>query len=339
MLTFLALSAAASALWLRRARSPIAPAICLSLCVAAMLLTHYFAAGTALALCAYLLIAGPRRWTIAAFTAAALIFMLSWGRTGINQFHLLNLPGANAYAYDDPQGHVARTLWRAALLPIRYLSEPTTTSQRFAILGAIAYLLPLPFLRRRPDLLLWALWLHLTILPIALLDISRSTRHLEFIRYTLLAAPALYAILSALLIHKAGWWRHVIPATVVLAAALALCNAYAGWWKADWKTIAHSVAANTKPGDVIIYQSRPDRDSYAGFQYLAINHYTHAHNPIVLLTRPIDERLLTELRSSPGVLLVEPHTDTGPAKIPGARLQWLAMEPGAARLWRVRFDR
>src|SRR5205823_3675066 len=123
---------------------------------------------------------------------------------------------------DAAPGHAARTVARLAALPVRYITEPMSTSAVTAAVGGVAFALALLLPLGRRDLLLWGLWLWLTVLPIALLDFARGTKHLEFVRYTLLASPALYAIIAAVLsTSRLALLRHLPPAVVALSCALA----------------------------------------------------------------------------------------------------------------------
>src|SRR5439155_3084219 len=163
----------------------------------------------------------------------------------------------------------------------------------------LALLLP----RRRKDLLLWGLWLWLTILPLLLLDLARATQHLEFIRYTLLASPALYAMIASALPAESKRLRHVPPALVALACVLALPAAYQSWWKADWRALATIIDREARPGDVIVFCAHPTWDTYPHAAYLHTSYYRRTPpNSIVLLRDPPEEQLLRELKLSPGLL-------------------------------------
>ncbi|MEO6435006.1 MAG: glycosyltransferase family 39 protein, partial [Tepidisphaeraceae bacterium] len=231
----------------------------LVLCVLAMALTHYFAVGTMLALFAYALLrlrGRTRVHTAGCFLVAGLL----WGVLGapLALRHSRNLDDGRStqFVQDDTPGHAMRTLRRTALLPVRYFTEPMSHSVAPAAIGAVAFVLALLMpllLRDRRDLLLWGLWLWLTILPIAALDLSRRTQHLEYIRYTLLASPAIYAVAATALANRRGWIRHLPPGVLALACLAALPAAYEAWWKADWRRLAKAIDDHAAPGDVIVF--------------------------------------------------------------------------------------
>src|SRR5439155_10798706 len=222
----------------------------------AMTLTHYFALGTlaALAIYAMLRLRGRGRDHAVACFAVALA---GWGILGgeLVWRHLHNVGGGEAVAFRDDHGpgHAWRTLERFALLPVRYFTEPMSTSLAVAAIGAAAYLLALLLPRRRPQLSLWGLWLWLTIAPLAVLDLVRGTKHLEFVRYTLLASPAMYALLAGALPASSGKLRHLPPLLTALACAMALPAAYSTWWKADWRALAAVLDREARASDVIVF--------------------------------------------------------------------------------------
>src|SRR5688572_25082902 len=100
----------------------------LALCLLAMLLTHYFAVGPIVGLALYALIhlRNRTRWlTSGAIVAGGVTFALLWGPMMLRQAQ--NLGDTNDWVLESRDGHVLRTLTRAALLPARYLNEPMQT--------------------------------------------------------------------------------------------------------------------------------------------------------------------------------------------------------------------
>ena len=158
---------------------------------------------------------------------------------------------------------------------------------------------------RRRDLLLWALWLWLTVLPIVMLDLIRTTQHLEFIRYTLLASPALYAVVAAALSDRPGKVRFLPPLLACIACVLAIQAAYSTWWKADWRLLSDAIDKVARPGDVTVFWRG---DAYVAYPSIAFAHsqyYRHGeYGPIVLMQNPPTEAMLRQLRAAPGVLLI-----------------------------------
>src|SRR5262249_11431689 len=89
----------------------------------------------------------------------------------------------------DPHAHPPRRPACARPPRFRSFTDPSPPSPPPALIGAVAFVLAIVLPFRRKDLLLWGLWLWLTILPVFALDLARQTQHLEFTRYTLLASP------------------------------------------------------------------------------------------------------------------------------------------------------
>jgi hypothetical protein len=207
-----------------------------------------------------------------------------------------------------------------------------------AAVGAVAFALAIVLpLRGRGDLLLWGLWLWLTILPIFLLDLARKTQHLEFIRYTLLASPALYALIAAATARlKSAWMRSLPPALIVLACLAALPRAYEVWWKADWRSLAAAIDRNARPGDVTVFWRGGAYDAYAPAAYLHTAYYRIGkYGPIVILHDPPDSALLDQLRRAPGVLVVTLTPEGLPDVLDHPQMQRLGYEAAAGGIWRA----
>ncbi|MGB7160391.1 MAG: glycosyltransferase family 39 protein [Tepidisphaeraceae bacterium] len=334
-----ALVAAAALVRIERRGPTFARAAMLSLSVLAMALTHYFAAGTILALAIYAAVrlrGSALRTAVASFVVAALLWLPLGGPVAWRHAHNVEDPRGTAFLRDDAPGHATRTLLRAATLPARFFTEPAIGLIATAAAGGIAFVLAMLMPLRRRDLLLWALWLPLTILPMLALDLGRGTQHLEFIRYTLLASPAIYALVAGALSTSRGLLRHVPPAVAVLSCLLALPLAYDVWWKANWRGFAASVDANVKPGDVTVFWAGNDFPHYPNAVYLHTSYYRRTpQGPIVLLRDPPDDATLRQLRAAPGVLLVALSAERLDEALPGAQFEWLAFQPGAGRLSRA----
>jgi len=297
-----ALGAAAAMARIERRGPTLWRGTALSLCVLTMSLTHYFAIGALVALTLYtaLRLRGPSlRMTALSFITAGCFWLaigapLAWRHVG-------NVDDAalTAFLADRSPGHAARTALRFATLPVRFFTEPMTDSTAAAAIGVVAFFLAALLPVRRRDLLLWGLWLPLAVLPALLLDASRQTKHLEFIRYTLLASPALYALVAGALLHSCGVLRHVPPALAVIGCCLALPAAYEAWQKANWRGLARAHAANVRPGDVTVFWAGDDYSTYPHRAFLHASYYGDAErHPIILLTAPPAEARISSTASS-----------------------------------------
>ena len=196
----------------------------LTLAVLATLLTHYFCVGALAGLFVYTILVSPghRQKFVLCFSVAALVFIAVWGPWMWRQRHL--------FATDDPstlflmadRSHPVRdTLIRIAMDPIR-LVFPVPETQPIAVMAIMAGLAIVlaPFLplvhRQNPTLIVWSMWIIGTGGVVACLDLSRGTDHLMFIRYTIIASPAMCALIPSLF-ARAGRWRSMMHVSAVIA--------------------------------------------------------------------------------------------------------------------------
>jgi hypothetical protein len=207
-----------------------------------------------------------------------------------------------AFLSDPSPGRLLRATIALGALPVRYLMEPPDEFLPYAGVLGLAWLVPiwLVWSRRRADLLLWALWALLTVGTVALLDVTRSTRHLSVVRYTLLAAPAAYVLVCAFASRARG-------AAAVLAPAVALTLAVLGMIAGkrdsnpDWRGLAAFVDQRAGHDDLLVFIA-PGKPSWAeGYMCMALNHYSaHPQRPAALLRldpeTPDAASLLAELR-------------------------------------------
>lgn len=282
----------------------------LAVCVLSMMLTHYYAIAACLALGLYAVIrmsGAARRKTILALLIAAAGFSLIWGRGALQQRG--NVDSNNFWIVDPHDGHLARTAMRAAAMPIRLLFEPMRRAEPAAAISAILYVIPFLMLRRRPDLLLWGLWLVAVVaMPLAT-DLQRQARQLEFLRYTLLASPAVYALVAGLL-HGARprWLNHALPAVAAAGCIVSLPQAYLmpQTPKPDWRELAGMVDRLAQPDDVMILFG--EGLNFSGAHYLALRYYARRLPDTILFTAGdgTDADLVERLRGASGVWTVVP---------------------------------
>jgi uncharacterized membrane protein len=337
-----ALGAAAALLRIEKRGPNFARAGALCLCVLAAALTHYLCLGTLVALAVYAVarLRGKALVvSIAAFAAAAVLWLPLGAPVALRQSHNLSEPRATEFLNDFAPGHLARTAQRFALLPVRFFTEPMGNVTAPAAVGAVAFVLAALLAWRRRELLIWALWLWLTVLPILALDLLRTTQHLEFIRYTLLAAPALYVLVAASLSDRPGKLRFLPPLLVILACLGALQAAYQTWWKADWRLFAQAIDRAERDGDVTVFWRGNSYVAYPSIAFAHSQYYRRRdYGPIVLMQDPPDPALVETLRRAPGVLVVTTDYDAVARALPGARFEWKGFEAGCGGLWRVTWN-
>jgi uncharacterized membrane protein len=250
--------------------------VVLAVAVAAMALTHYFSLGAIVALAVYAVARLRGRTRVAAlisFAGAGVAWLGLGLPVAIEQLGSVNDPRFTDFLKDGSTNHLARTALRAGLLPVRFFTEPMGNVVAPAAIGTVAYVLIITLAWRRRELLLWALWLWCIVLPVVVLDAFRRTQHLEFIRYTLLASPALYALVAGALGDRKAWMKHVVPLLAVIACVAALPAAYSAWWKADWRRFAQAIDAAARPGELVIFWRGEDYAAYPNDAYLHTSYY------------------------------------------------------------------
>jgi hypothetical protein len=305
-LVMLSLVAASPLVRIERSGATPARLATFGLALLALMLTHYFAVGTAAALVLYGLLrtrGRDRRNLLIAVAIAGVTFALAWGPFMWGHRSTFSDQNTN-FLTDDAPGRLLRLIGRlfatAPRLLNEYLSRNLAAMVVLAlVLGSAVYLA-----RRRRELLLWCLWFALSVGVVALFDLMRSTRHLHFIRYAMLASPAVYAILATLTARvREPTARHALPAMALLICAVTLPHARIAMWKANWRDLTKSAQASLRPGDVLLIAG--DDPMYARSAYLCMSHYMPKPGPpFALVTGRADPALVAQLKAAPGVLLV-----------------------------------
>ena len=274
--------------------------------VLSLLLTHYFTIGLLLGLAVYAAIRLPRRAALRlglTLAIAAVVFALAWGPFMLRQRGAMGLQneGGAAFLLERGPAHLWNTLARLVAVPAQSISPATFMDAAgmppvIAWVALPAFLLPLIWLHRRRDLLVWYLWVAGVLLPLVALDLSRSSMHLAFPRYTLLAGPGVFAVIGAACAKSKGAWKHIVPALVAIACIAVLPESLREpGSKKDWQPIASFVADSMQPGDPLIITAPPDRVPQVA---LYVSHYLGPLNrPVAILTRPASAVLEAELRS------------------------------------------
>jgi hypothetical protein len=168
-------------------------------------------------------------------------------------------------------------------------------------------------------LLLWCLWLLGTLGLITVLDLIRSTRQLEFVRYFSLAAPAMAVLIAAATASLPTITRHALPSIIVLACAAMSSSAYVSE-EPDWRDLGRAVDALSAPGEAIVFYPGVQPGWYREIFYLGAAHYSHTFpRPMVKLSHPAGSELIAQFRGK-SVLLVSGQLDQPPEIImPGCK--------------------
>jgi hypothetical protein len=173
-----------------------------------LMLTHYFAAATCLAICGWALLRLPRchRGPFAgAVVVAAGVYLAVWSPVALA--HLNRTATIDMYKSGEP---FLRGAARSGLaLPVKLLFEVAPARQReWSLVLGISWLLLVVGLWRSSRVTVWALLLTLPIGMIMALDAARGTNQAGLARYSAAAslAAAVIPILSAFEVrNELGW--------------------------------------------------------------------------------------------------------------------------------------
>jgi hypothetical protein len=287
-----------------------------------MLFIHYFAAVGVVVLgihAAIRLRGSERRRALVTCAVAAALFAVVCGPSVLHQRRGASGSGTTVFL-DEPRGHVLRTFGRAASLPGEFLTPPQKGWEQLGPLTAVICILPLFMLRRRPDLLLWTLWAPLCIAPTLAIDLAAGSSSLNHVRYTILASPAVYALLATVTSRMASKpLRHALPALAVLAGA-ATIGSLTDELRPDWRFLGRIVAGMSRPGDVtVINMRRPDARQSGAFFLLAFEHYASPlPGPVLLLDGTPSLELQKELARVPAGIIVVGDWDETDSILPAS---------------------
>lgn len=305
--------------------------IALALCLWGMAMTHYFSAGALLASGAFTLLAlrgKTRLRTILAHVAAAVLFLISWGPS---LWHQRQIPQVS-FLQENAQHPAFQTLWRFNDLPLRYFIDVNWLRDLIYVpgLGAVVLILLVIALRKRRELLLPALWLICTAGTIALIDLARHTSHLNYIRYTLLAAPGLYLAVAAAGKRDKVSAGHLLPGSLLVLAALLLPDYY-NEPKENWRAVGEMLSEEARPTDPIVFAAHEEWNATA-LPLCVSRYFQGPPRPILAIDHPASEAVANDLPRGRAWLIVaatpgqEFTREQLEAWVPGSRLiesrQW-----------------
>jgi hypothetical protein len=289
--------------------------LALGLAVAGLALTHYFSVAVIGAFAVYALVRfqGKTRWAVVGVIALASgVVALAWashvsdysvatyGRyPGRNLLHLaLSVPQRlTMESNQDPLALVDNASWPLVIA-----------------FAAISYLAPVLMLRKRPDLLIWWLWIASQVGLVLAIDLARHSTLLTVTRYVVLAAPGFYAVMASPLPGRVGRFS---PWIILFGVAVYSLD----YWQIgppasqDIVYVSNRLAKVVQPDDVVIvtgkYFNVPDQD--APITYYAIAHYGGPwKRPVLfgtaLISADVQKQLLRYRRV--WVVGVDPGTDT-----------------------------
>jgi hypothetical protein len=310
-------------LWLEKSPT-IRAAAALGLCVLALMLTHYFAIGGAIAIGAYACIRFRGRklkLALASMAIAAIVYAIVWAPFMLRQRAAVQ--ETDSWLIENSSNHLFLTFGRLALWP--WESTVSWVGHQFwPYLSGLILVIPLFLLRRRRGLLLWFLWAWGTPGFLLALDLIRGTKHLSLARYLSLAAPGAFVLFTAMLEDLPAIIRHGLPAAAVIGALIFARTWFSVLEQQKWRELGEIVDREVLPSQVLLFHNGGADEFFTHFFYLDAAHYSHQFpRAIVKLAHP-DAALMRQLSNQTAWLIT----------VPNASAQDIL--PGAKELWRIR---
>jgi uncharacterized membrane protein len=344
MLMFFGLAAADAMVRIERIGPSRGRMAGLAVFATATALTHYLSAGFLLVLPVYAVIRLRGKARVKAMTALVVaggISLAVWTPLFVLQKQTLPSLTPTFLAEQNVEQHVAYTLFRVVGLPAQFLFGEARSREMtpwlVMVIFAMTIVLPAARLVWRRDLMLWVLWGVGTIGFVAGMDLLRQTTLLAYLRYTILASPAIYAAIAAFdWPGRAALRDGLAMAAILLMAICATQRAVDGVPpKEDWRRLARDVQGFAEPGDLLAFHNSDPWIS-SGTWYMALKYYQpESNHPWVILSDHPSEELLGELRGRRCLWLIGRYPDLeGAGLLPGWRAQML-VETSAGRACRM----
>lgn len=320
--------------------------LALGACTLAVVSVHYFGFGAALAVGIYALIrlrGNDRRKVLITFAAAGGLFLVVMGRMLWQQ----RLNTQQAWLLDMTPHPLLSTLQRMAKIPghllasRRYNSSAIDPVPPLTIWIGLLCLAPaiFYFLRRQRALLLPLLWLGCTVGVVAALDVARSTKHLDYIRYVLLAGPAIYLIAAAWPTQRSQrFWRHLLPVAAVVVAIANLPSVYQPF-KQDWRGLSQYIASQGSDDEVILFYA-PNEGWLTRTFYTALAEYDYSPSRPLLFVDQLPGPDLREVLQGrrAGWLVATARLKPSANFLPGYRLSDTVASDREIFVWRLAPD-
>jgi len=302
LLTFLGLSALYILVKIEKSGPSMARSAWLGIFSFCLAFTHYFSFGLLLAMGLYTAIRFRGKtllYTLAGFAFGGVIFLAAWGPQMWNQFFGPSLK-FNKYDTFRQNAEIAKQIpdlvagWFERLffhLPNEFVTRPPET--------LLIYFLPAVAIFWRKNLLLPWLWLIFTMGFVALLDMSRDTFHFTQIRYTLLAAPAVYIIVAAGIVNgKFKWiYNSILPAILSIFLFINIPKIYTPY-KERWVEIPDLIKdkGNTNETIILPHAGQSFQVYWPRFIWQAICYYIYDPNrPMIIPTKPLSQEAMSQI--------------------------------------------
>jgi uncharacterized membrane protein len=304
--------------------------IVLAIFLFATALTHYLSAGALIGLAIYAAVrlrGSARAPAAAAFAAASVLILAVWIPLFIEQKHTLPSLAPTFLREARVGDHARLTLYRMIGLPAEFLlgeSRGEALTSKF-VLAVFVFIVTVAAIRLVYDraFLLWILWGLGTVGFVAAMDLAHQTTLVGYLRYTILASPAVYAVIAAFNWPPRRFIRDALAiSSIGLLTIVGIQRCIDGTpVKEDWQTLAHDLDASAGPDDLLVFYN-DDPWISSGTWYMGFKYYTpNSRRPWLILDRSASPDLLRQLRSRRRLWLVGRFPALqGPRLLPG----WIA---------------
>ncbi len=218
-----------------------------------LLLTHYFAFGSCVAIGGYLLIRFRGRALAAgliAITVGAAIYAIIWMPFAVKQ--LGELGAGDDFLKRDGISLWQRSLSHALAMPFQLLVDRHVGQEPLSVLSLVVYALPLIWLRRAPRLLPWWIVGTCVVGSLLALDAARGTGHLQLLRYpsaASMALPPLLILCMAVVSRRLA----LIAGPVMIVGVMVFSVTTPRAIQAPFDEVTRPAAARMKPGEPILF--------------------------------------------------------------------------------------
>ena len=265
-------------------------------CALAMALTHYLCIGALGATGIYALVrfrGTDRKGAILSLIAAAALFLILWGPS-------LWWQRREAYTREFVREPNALSVFeRLNAVPQKFFVDQPSGWGVFPGVGYVLLLAPLVALRRRRDLLLPYLWLVSTIGAIAVLDVVRGLKLLDWTRYPLLASVGLYLVCAGAFSRARPIFGGIAFSILAAHCMVTLPDMY-DLKKADWRGLAADIDARSEgPEPVVLASLTRSEPWFAGALAMGLSHYmVNLDRPVLVINDPPTPEALAALRAT-----------------------------------------
>jgi hypothetical protein len=323
--------------------------LALGACLLAGAFTHYHALAALLAVALYAVVrlrGEARRSVLFVLSSVALLFASAWGpflwvQSGQTEMTVIQDVGSvrsgmpsGGWLRAPAAGHVTRTLARAAAIPLLHLIEPMPRASQSPCWPILGYLAACALVRWRSELLLWCIWFGVSVGMLTVADLVFSLGQLEWIRYTLIASPAVFALLGASTANAPRLVRHGLPALAAMACAIAAPGAYRPA-KQPWREIGAALGLAARPGEVLILDGR---SASVLWPCRGMLHYAYSPSrPMLLAGDTLAPSARRRLEAEGVAWLLAPPAFDLKRRLPGAVVEESLTWPGGPPLRRLSF--